>query len=110
MAGDDDSMVGVGFDGFPHVFGDGLFDFVPGVAEAAVDVAFIAPVDSHPHHVPVGFPVCLGDGAADGEDDEFVCGVDGDVACVVEFFGVFEFGEGGCGGGFDKGAVSRWAG
>lgn len=106
MARHDDPMVGVDLDGFPHVFGDGLVDFVPGVAEAAVDVAFVAPVDFHSRHIPVCFPIGFGDGAADGEDDEVVCGVDGYVACVVEFFGVFEFGEGGCGGGFDEGAVS----
>ena len=115
MARHDDAVIRVGVDGFAHILRDGVADLVPGVAEAAVDAAVGAPVGVHAEgvhaeHVPIGVPVGLGDGAADGEDDEVVGGVDGDVARVVEFGRVFEFREGGGGGRFDEGAVARGAG
>ena len=110
MARHDDAVIRVGVDGFAHVLRDGVADLVPGGAEAAVDAAVGAPVDVHAEHVPIGVPVCFGDGAADGEDDEVVGGVDGDVARVVEFGRVFEFREGGAAGGFDEGAVARGTG
>lgn len=110
MARHNDTVIGVRLDGFLHVLDDGCFDFVPGIAEATVDVAFIAPVHINSNHIPIGFPISIGDGTANGKDDEVVGGVDGDVARVVEFLGVFEFGKGGCGGGFDERAVSGGAG
>ena len=110
MARDNDTVMGVCLNGLLHVLDDGFFDFVPGIAKATVDVAFIAPVHLNSNHIPISFPISIGDGTADGKDNEVVGGVDGDVARVVEFLGVFEFGQGGCGGGFDERAVSGGAG
>ena len=55
----------------------------PGLPEAAVGGAVGAEVGFHGLEVEVGHPVFDGGGAAEGNDDEFVGVVEGDVACYV---------------------------
>lgn len=109
VSGNDDPVVWMQFDGLLHVSHDRIVNLIPRMLEPAVDLAFVAEVDARPDHVPIRLPVLLAHAAPDGEHDDPVGVIDGNVSRVVEVGRVFELREGDRLGGLDEVAVTGGA-
>lgn len=110
MTGDDEPVVGVGFEGVYNPRFGSVADFGPGMPEAAVNIAMFAEIRELSNEIDVHPPIRQGLGASKCEHNELVRVVNGDKTCTVGPDGVLELkgSVGPCS--FNERAVSNWTG
>lgn len=108
VAGDDEPVVGVGFDNLQNPGLGSLPDFGPGVPEAGVNMALCAQVRVSSKDVEIRFPVRQRLGTSKCEHNEPVGVVHGEKPCVVGPEGVLELKGSVRLCSFHQGAISTW--